>query len=359
LQEKASFAYTRIFNIRDQVKYTNVKAFEKHLEGADHQHLGDVYAVIGKESFEVKSSVDLLVKMLLKPQKNPEFALKVYNADKILFDDLIQELNCLPFFSEKRVVLIQNAEELSKVEMTKLEDYFAHPNRTLCLIISASAINRATNFYKKLEKAGIILDIAEEKSWEKEKSSKDWIFARVVKEKKRISPEAINMLQKQTGTDLSSLAQEIEKLMCFIGNRNEITPQDIALISTSVNTETAWQLCDAIFSRNANHALRVMKGLLESGVPFLALIRQIRAQVQTDFQICTILEYGGGASDVTAEYPYMKGRILDNHMHAASSYGLSRFKKAMLKIDQTEASAKNGLGSDDFLAELLIASLVT
>ena len=341
------------------MKYTNVKAFEKHLEGADPKHLGDVYAVIGKESFEVKSAVDLLVKILLKPQKNPEFALKVYNGDKILFEDLMEELNSLPFFSEKRVVLIENGGELSKTEMSKLEEYFAHPNRTLCLIISASAINRATNFYKKLEKAGIILDIAEEKSWEKEKSSKDWIFARVSKEKKRISPEAINLLQKQTGTDLSSLAQEIEKLICFIGDRTEITMQDIALISTSVNTETAWQLCDAIFSRNANHALLVMKGLLDSGTPLLALIRQIRAQMQTDYQICTILANGGSSSDVTAEYPYMKGRILDNHCQAASTYGLSRFKKAMLKIDQTESAAKNGLGSDDFLSELLIASLVT
>lgn len=341
------------------MKYTNVKAFEKHLEGAEPQHLGDVYAVIGKESFEVKSAVDLLIKILLKPQKNPEFALKVYNGDKILFEDLMEELNSLPFFSEKRVVLIENGGELSKAEMSKLEDYFAHPNRTLCLIIAASAINRATNFYKKLEKAGIILDIAEEKSWEKEKSSKDWIYARVSKEKKRISPEAINLLQKQIGTDLSSLAQEIEKLICFIGDRNEITMQDIASISTSVNTETAWQLCDAIFSRNASHALLVMKGLLDSGTPLLALIRQIRAQMQTDYQICTILANGGSSSDVTAEYPYMKGRILDNHCQAASTYGLSRFKKAMLKIDQTESAAKNGLGSDDFLSELLIASLVS
>ena len=114
--------------MRDEVKYTNVKAFEKHLQDADHKHLADVYAVIGKESFEVKSAVDLLIKILLKPQKNPEFALKVYNGDKLLFDDLMQELNSLPFFSEKRVVLIQNAEELSKVEMNKLEDYFARPN---------------------------------------------------------------------------------------------------------------------------------------------------------------------------------------------------------------------------------------
>ncbi len=340
------------------MKYTNVKAFEKHLDDADCKLLADVYAVIGKEAFEVKTAVDKLIKVLLKAQKNPEFALKTYDGEKLLFEDLIEELHSLPFFSEKRVILIQNADNLSKTEIARLEDYFLNPNRTLCLIISATAINRATNFYKKLEKAGIILDIAEEKSWEREKSSKEWIFAKVSSEKKKIGPEAINALQKQIGVDQATLHQEIEKLICFIGDRNEITLQDIQLISTSLNTENAWQLCDAIFSRNPGSAISIMKGLLESGTPFLALIRQIRAQVQTDYQICTILANGGSGTDVTAEYPYMKGRILDNHCEAARSYGLHRFKKAMLKIDETESAAKNGLGSEDFLAELLITHLV-
>jgi len=128
------------------MKYTNIKAFEKHLQDADVKHLADVYAVIGKESFEVKSAVDLLVKVLLNSEKNPEFALKVYDGNKLLFEDLMQELHSLPFFSEKRVVLLQNTEELSKAENIKLEEYFANPNRTLVFILAASAINRATNF---------------------------------------------------------------------------------------------------------------------------------------------------------------------------------------------------------------------
>lgn len=340
------------------MKYTNVKAFEKHLIDASPKNFADVYAVIGKESFEVKSAVDALVKNLLKTQKTSEFALKVYDADKLVFEDLMQELNSLPFFSDKRVVLIQNAEELSKPDMTKLEDYFARPNNTLYLIISASAINRATNFYKKMEKVGVLLDFAEEKQWEKEKSSKEWIFIKVAKENRRITPDAADLLQKQIGTDLSSLNQEIDKLICFIGDRTEITRQDVMAICTVLNTENGWQLCDAIFARNAGTAFRIMKGLLESGVPFLALIRQIRAQVQTGYQVCTILANGGLAADVTAEYPHMRGRILDNHMQAASNYGLNRFKAAMLKIDETESAAKNGLGSDDFLSDLLLTHLV-
>lgn len=340
------------------MKYTNVKAFEKHLLDAYPKNFADVYAVIGKESYEVKAAVDELVNILLKTLKDPKFALKTYDGQKLVIQEVMQELNSLPFFSEKRVVLIFNAEELNKADIAKLEEYFAHPNETLTLIISASAINRATNFYKKMEKVGVLLDFAEEKQWEKEKSSKEWIFVKVAKENKRISEAAAHLLQKQIGTDLSSLNQEIEKLICFIGDRNEITQDDVAAICTLLHTETGWQLGEAIFARNGSSAFRITKGLLESGVPFLALIRQIRSQVQTGFQICTILASGGLAADITSEFPFMRGRILDNNMQSATNYGLARFKKAMLKIDETESAAKNGLGSDEYLSDLLIAHLV-
>lgn len=339
------------------MKFTNLKAFERHLDEADRKHLADLYAIIGKEAFEVKSATNKLVNLLIKSQNNSEFALKVYEASKLNVQDLTEELGALPFLSEKRVILIENAENLSKTDTLALEKYFTQLNPTLCLIISASAINRGANFYKKLEKAGIILDIAEEKSWEKEKSLKSWIIGKVQQEKKRISQEAIALLQKQIGTDQLSLHQELEKLFCFVEDE-EITVQHIAEITTSMTTETGWQLASAIFSRNANEAFSIADGLLNSGTPLLALIRQLRSSVQTDYQICTILDSGGTDAEITAEFPYMKGRILENHIQAARNYGSARFKKALLKIDETESMAKNSLCSDDVLLQLLITKVL-
>lgn len=340
------------------MKYTNIKAFEKHLEEADHQHLADVYAIISKDEFLRKSATDKLIQVLLKPQNNAEFALKVFDAEKFSFEDLFQELSSYPFFSEKRVLLLQNGESLSKNEMSRLEDYFTKPNRTVCLILSASAFIKTTNFYKKLEKEGIILDIVEEKSWEKEKTAKEWILGKIFKEKKKIHPEALNLIQKQVGNDFATLNQEIDKLICYVGERNEIQIKDVSVLTTNVHTETIWQLSDAIFLRNPLKALSITKSILDEGTPFLVFLRQVRGQIQTGFQIATILSTGGGGDEIVKIYPYMKGRILESHIHSATSYGLVRFKKAMLKIDEIEAQAKNGMGQDSFLAEMLISHLV-
>lgn len=341
------------------MKYNNLRAFEKHLMDSDAKHLSPVYMVLSKESFERKIATDLLVKTLFKSLKNPELALKTFNAADFKMDALMHELNALPFFSEKRVILLQNADALSKKETAQLENYFARPNTTLCLIIVAETINRATNFYKNAEKAGIILDIAEEKPWEKEKSLREWIPAKVISAGRQIEPAAVQLLLKQIGTDQALLTQEIEKLYCYLGERKEITAADVAAICVSVHLENAWQLCEAILARNPKDSLRIAKGLLMDGSALIAVLRQIRSQMQTDYQICSILEGGGTSVDVSTQFPHLRGFILDKRINGARAYSLNRFKKAMLLIDKTESLAKSSQGSDDFLLEMLIIKLVS
>lgn len=340
------------------MKFTQLKVFESYIRETEPGKSGNIYLILGKDSFERKACVDLLIEHLLKGEKSPHLALKVFQGGQLEMDAMMEELNALPFFSDKRLVIVQNTDELSKKELLQIEAYFERPNPTLCLILSATAFAATTNFYKKAEKAGVLLDIAEEKPWEKEKTMREWIMMKVAAQGLRIDPQAVQLLLKQIGTDQAFLHSELEKLFCYIGERKEISSQDIAAITASVNLENSWQLCDAIFSRNAAGALRIAKALLSDGTAFLGLLRQIRTQVQTDYQIFGILSQGGGAAEVTKQFPYMRGQILDRHMQAARGFGAERFKKAMLAIDETESLAKNGQGNDDFLSELLIAKLV-
>lgn len=338
------------------MKYATLKAFESHL---DEAVLYPLYLIIGKEPFERKQAVDKLVQVALKKATSPDLALKIFEGDRLSIEELMQELNTLGFFAEKRVILIQNAEKLSKSLMEQLENYYQNPNPSVCLIISATAINKATNFYKKGEKAGAALEFAEEKPWEKEKSLQSWVQTLATAESKKLDPQAALILIKQVGTDQSLLFQEIQKLVCYVGSRPDITAQDITAVCTQTHGENAWQLGEAIFKRDAAMALRISKGLMEEGTAVFSLLRQIRTQMQTEYQICSLLATGATPAMISEKFPYMRGQILDRHIQMAQNYGLTRFKKAMLKIDEMELLAKNSSIDPDVLAELLIVKLVT
>ena len=269
-----------------------------------------------------------------------------------------QELQAFSLFSTRQIFAIMQGEKLKAKSKELLEKYFAKPNRSLYLILSAESLTTTTNFYKKAEKVGVILDLNQaEKPWEKEQRLVEWLKAYASSQGKKMDTPACQFLLQQLGTDQALLSQEIEKLVCYIGSRSEIVSKDISSICLSANLETGWQLGEAIFKKDSASALRISKALLRDGTVGIALLRQIRTQFQTEFQICSILASGGTAADVGSAFPYMKGNILNRHMQMAQGYGMDRFRQGLIQIDKTEVLAKNSSTDPELLVDLLLIKL--
>lgn len=339
------------------MKFVQLRGFEKHLEGTDLTHFSSLYVIVGKESFQRKLAVDKLLDKLFPNKEDRVLHLRFYESEQISTFILMNELNGMALFSGRQVIVLNNAEKLEKSLMGELEKYFPHPNPSVCLVISASAINKNTNFYKMAEKAGIILDFIEEKPKDKEVSAIAWINSYVSSNNKRIDASALHLLVKLLGYEQSALHSELEKLICYVGDRPNISSLDISKTITAINNDNCWDLSEAVLLRDAAASLRISKALLLEGTAFFALLRMLRTQFQTELQVASIMERGGGASEITAHFPYMKGFILERHMAMAKNYGFKRLKLALLKIDDTELQAKNSSLDHFLLAEQLIIKL--
>lgn len=329
------------------MKFDNLRAFEKHLQASASLHLSPLYTLLSKDPFDLKRAVGALLRVLPLP-------LKSYEASKI--EAALGDLNSFSLFSEKRIIQIQDIEGLTKPQLAQLSQALARLPSGVCLILSGSGLHRGTSLYKSLEETGIILDIPELKPWEKEKVLEEWIAEYFSLAKKKIAPQIAKHLLKQCGLDQSQLQQEMEKLICYTGEKASIEMPDVAAISSVVNQETIWQLGEALFQRQAPAALAIAKAFLEDGLPPLSLLRQIRTQFQTDYQVCCLLE-NGQKQEISAQFPYMKGFILDRHIQQASQYGLPRFKRGLLKIDAAEIALKSSGAEPELLTDLLIAEL--
>ncbi len=340
------------------MKYIQTRAFIKHLEGASPKQFSPIYLILTKNEYERKHALDSLLTFLLPASLNRDLCLKYFDGDSLQSAALFEELGSLSFFSAQRVVVIQNADKMKKTTMELVEKYFASPNPAVYLVLAAAAINHNTTFYKAAEKAGVALEIAEEKPWEKEKSVMAWMMQRATENRKTMAAEACQVLLKHLGTDQTLLHNELEKLFCYVGERTSITMQDVHAICSVINTETIWQLGEAIFRRDAPAALRIGKALLEESGNLIGLLKQIRHQFQTHFQICCLLNAGGGATEVSQAYPYMRGAILERNMQLAQRYGMYKFKQGILSIDEAELAAKNSGTDPEVLAEMLIIRLI-
>lgn len=341
------------------MKYTNLQAFEKHLADAGPNHFAEIYLITAKDPFERKQATDLLTTKLLAKNPSPELALKTFDASKCEVGDILQELSSLSFFADQRVIVVQYGHKLNANSLKSLVSYLQHPAKAIQLVIAAETMTKTTKFYKTWEKVGVILELVEEKAWAKEKTLTAQIMAKLQKQGKSIDPQACQLLLQQIGPQAGLIHQEIEKLLCYIDDRDQIKVQDVAKLCGSVNVEDGWKLGDAIFNGDAGRSLQISKGILDSGVSLIGLLRQVRQQLQTKFQICSILASGGHPGDVSTLFPYMRGRILDNNIQQARRYGMARFRRSILALDATELASKSSATSHDTLLERLLVKLTT
>jgi len=340
------------------MKFVQLRAFEKHLATTDTKLLSSVYFIIGKEDFERRIALDALIKRLLPNESDRVHALCSLNAEQVSAAKIDEELNGLSLFSANRTLVVHITDKIDKDITKALEGYFGNPNPSLCVIISAQTINRATNLYKKGEKVGIVLDLVEEKPKDKAASTLVWLQSYVAQSGKSIDNAASQLLMKLLGTAQADLYSEVTKLICFVGERKQITSDDISKTVKAINIENCWDLSTALFNRNGSSGLRISSALLSQGTAFFALLRLLRTQFQTEFQICSILEQGGSPDEISKLFPYMRGYVLERHIEMARGYGFKRFKQALQYIDETEALAKNSGLEPELLMELLVIKLV-
>lgn len=338
------------------MKYNHFPTFEKALSSKSLSETPFLFTIIYKEDFLRQKAVDVIIKKFNTSAATTP-AITFFDGEEAPLASLMDEISTLSFFASLKILILNNAEKISKAESEKLEQIMASPSSSSILILSYTALAANTRLYKIAEKHGALLEIPEEKSWEKEKNALEWLLHEAAAQNIKIESKAAQLLVKQIGPDYALLAQELEKLVCYTYSKQLISLKDVEDISVRVHSETAWQLGEALFLRDSPSALRIAQGLLKDGVAFLTLLRQIRSQFQIEFQVCSLLARGATPEQVTQNFPYMKGRILEHHLQMAKNYGMERFRRGIICIDEHELMAKNSSTEHTLLAQRLIIKL--
>lgn len=104
---------------------------------------------------------------------------------------------------------------------------------------------------------------------------------------KKITPGAFAQLRNRTGGDMYTIAEAINKIVNFVGDKRQIDEMDIRNIVTQQTFDTIFDLTDAIGKRAIGKALKSLYEVLDSGQqPILVnstIARQFRLALQAKF----------------------------------------------------------------------------
>ncbi len=182
-----------------------------------------IYFLMGEEPYYIDAISDFIEKNVLKEEEKGFNQVVLYGRD-VSIEEIVSNAKRYPMMSDKQVVLVKEAQDLSRT-IEKLEAYALNPQPSTILVIcyKFKKLDKRKKLYKAIDKDGVIFE--SKKLYENQVS--DWIRRVLAGKKYTITPKAAEMLIQFLGTDLGKINNELEKLQLLLSVGTEITPKHI------------------------------------------------------------------------------------------------------------------------------------
>ena len=184
---------------------------------------------------------------------------------------LREALQTLPFFGSGKVVWLRDCNFLGDERAAQTQivtDALAELAQELKnfqwqnvrLLVSAGKADKRKVFFKALDKIGTVENLdgwsANDRDWADQAAT--WARAAIQARHKAIAEDALAELISRVGPQARQLDSEVEKLCLFVGERNQISADDVAAVCTRNKTARAFALGDALGDRDLPALLRCL-----------------------------------------------------------------------------------------------------
>ncbi len=188
--------------------------------------------------------------------------------------DVLDELRTAPLLAPKRIVIVREADKFILEHAGALEKYLASPPATGTLILLVDSWPPKTQrgqAGEDMRQALKPLDKAVRRTGEliacstpSTGSLPRWISQAAEARRKQMAPQAARLLAEWVGADLGRLDGEIEKLAVYVGDRKEISADDVSAVAVASGGYEPFALTNAIERRDTRKALAILAEMLTS-----------------------------------------------------------------------------------------------
>lgn len=212
-----------------------------------------IYFLMGEEPYYIDKLTEYMEANLLSEDEKGFNQTVLYGRD-VSVDDIVSTAKRYPMMAERQVVIVREAQELSR-SIDKLESYAENPMPTTVLVIAYKykTLDKRKKLTKFLDKTGLVYE--SKKLYENQVG--DWLKRVLAGKKLNIEPKAAAMLVDFLGTDLSKIANELDKLAIILPQGSTITPE---LIEENIGFSkdfNVFELRKAIGERNVKKAYQI------------------------------------------------------------------------------------------------------
>lgn len=307
-----------------------------------------LYLLYGAEAYLKRQYRDKLRQALTVPDDTMNFT--AYEGRDINTKEIIDLAETLPFFQERRVILVENS-GFFKNANEELAEYIPQIPDTTCLLFVEEEVDKRSKTYKAAAKAGRAVEFATPG----EDMLVRWILGRIKRENKQITKPVLQLFLAKTGLDMERIDKELEKLLCYTLHRPEITAADVEAVCAGQVENKIFDMIDAISARRQKQALDFYYDLLALKEAPMRILFLIARQFQNLLLIKSMSAKGYPAASIAGKAG-MPSFAVQKNLRQAGGFSVDQLKAAIADCAQAEEDVKTGHIADQLAVELLIVT---
>lgn len=308
--------------------------------------LKNVYLLYGTEDYLKRQYRDKLKHALVELDDTMNFS--AYEGKDINPKELIDLSETLPFFKEKRMILVENS-GFFKNSCDDLAEYMSQVPESTCFVFVEEEVDKRSKLFKAASRAGSAVEF----ETPKEDMLIRWILGRIQREGKKITQSVMQLFLSKTGSDMENIDKELEKLICYTLDKTEISAADVEAICTGQTENKIFEMIDAISAKNQKKALDLYYDLLALKEAPMRILFLIARQFQNLLLIKSMSAKGYPAVSI-AKTAGMPSFAVQKNLRQAGAFKINQLKEAIEDCGQAEEDVKTGRMADQLAVELLI-----
>ncbi|MGP6138776.1 DNA polymerase III subunit delta [Jeotgalibaca sp. A127] len=317
-----------------------------------------IYLLLGTESYFIEEARAALMEYVV-PKEDQELNVGMYNMDEVPLGNALEDAESLPFFGERRLVIIDNPIFLTgekpkgnlEHDVAWLESYLENPSESTILAIFApyEKLDNRKKISKLLKKHATTVDV---KPLEADASRK-FLSQMIANAGYNMDRQTVQFFFERIEDQLSKGVQELEKLFLSARDDKIITKQMVEDLVPRNLEQNIFEIVTYVMKKDAEKAIRIYRDLLLQKEEPIKINAILLGQFRLLIQVFLLSKQGYQQPDMAKVLKIHPYRVKLASQQIRKMDG-QKLMQAYLGLVETEEKMKTGDGMKEVQFELFM-----
>ena len=319
-----------------------MKILSQHIKSGQFK---SVYLIYGEEDYLRKQYKDRMREALIG---DDTMNYNYYEGKGISVKELIDVGETLPFFNERRLILVENSGFFSSSQ-EELAGYLKEKPETTCFLFVEKDVDKRNKLFKTVSSLGYAANMTAPD----ERTLIRWIGGILKKEQRFMREDAMRHFLERIDTDMENIRRELDKLVVYTDGAQEITVGDIDEVCTVYTESQVFDMVRSVAEKQQSKALELYYDLIAQKEAPMRILYWITRQFNQLYQIKD-LQSKGYPDHVIAERMGVRDFVVRKNKTLCQRFSLEELRKSIQICVEREEDVKTGRLNDRMAVELLI-----